>query len=109
MVPVGGAGAYRLRSSALSAAGILAALLNSPDVEYAEPNYIVTAIAVPNDPLFPQLWGMQNNTTPGADISAVPAWSLSQTITGGRLNVWAALNSCMGGGMSTVSSAPKRR
>jgi hypothetical protein len=40
-------------------------------------------------------------------VDVIP--SLSQTITGGRLNVWAALNSCVGGGMSTVSSAPKRR
>ena len=31
----------------------------NPDVEYAEPNYIGYADKTPNDPLFPDLWGMQ--------------------------------------------------
>jgi subtilisin family serine protease len=87
--PVGRAGLYRLRSAAFSASNILTTLQNSPDVEYAEPNYIVTAVAVPNDPLFSQLWGLQNDTTPGADISAVPAWDIT---TGTQDNVVAVID-----------------
>jgi subtilisin family serine protease/subtilisin-like proprotein convertase family protein len=49
-----------------------------PDVLYAEPNYIVRALATPNDPRFPELVGLDNTGqtggTPGADIGAVAAW-----------------------------------
>ncbi|UWE04533.1 S8 family peptidase [Laceyella sacchari] len=31
----------------------------SPYVEYVEPNYLAQALAVPNDPLYPQQWGLQ--------------------------------------------------
>jgi subtilisin family serine protease len=37
-------------------------------VRYAEPNYIVKATVVPNDPYYPQLWGMEK-------ISAPTAWN----------------------------------
>ena len=40
-----------------------------PGVRYAEPNYIVTADQLPNDPYFGQLWGM-------ASINAPQAWDL---------------------------------
>jgi subtilisin family serine protease len=43
-----------------------------PAVEYAEPNYIYKASAVPNDPRFADLWAMQNPND--ADIDAVEAW-----------------------------------
>ncbi|TDP50869.1 subtilase family protein [Bacteriovorax stolpii] len=33
---------------------------NDPDVEYAQPNYIYKALAVPNDPRYGQLWGLKN-------------------------------------------------
>jgi subtilisin family serine protease len=60
-------------------------------VEYAEPNYILHANLVPNDPRYGELWGMKNtgqviNTVPGkpgADISAEQAWS----VTTGTANV----------------------
>ncbi len=32
-----------------------------PDVEYAQPNYIYKANAVPNDPRYGQLWGLKNS------------------------------------------------
>ncbi len=52
-----------------------------PDVEYAEPNYLVTAQGVPDNPLFDQLWGLfntgQTGGTPGADIDAPNAWSVT--------------------------------
>ena len=52
-----------------------------PDVLYAEPNYIVTTLAVPNDPQFGDLWGLHNTGqaggVPEADIDAPSAWDLS--------------------------------
>ncbi|MBU2501974.1 S8 family serine peptidase [bacterium] len=54
-----------------------------PALDFIEPNYELTMFTVPNDPRFPELYGLQNTGqtggTPGADISAVEAWS---TFTG---------------------------
>jgi len=51
-------------------------------VLYAEPNFIVTAALTPNDPLFPDLYALNNAGQTGgtvdADIDAVQAWD-SQT------------------------------
>ena len=51
---------------------------NHPKVQYIEPNYVLQADRVPNDPRFTELWGMRNTGqtggTPGADIHAVTAW-----------------------------------
>jgi subtilisin family serine protease len=59
-------------------AGALAELRANPDVAYAEPNYIVHAMRTPNDPRFPELWGLHNigqtGGTPDADIDAPEAW-----------------------------------
>ena len=42
-----------------------------PNVEYAEPNYILHAHAtIPNDPLFAALWGLYNNND--FDIDMLP-------------------------------------
>lgn len=54
----------------------------SPDVEYAEPNYIYAASSLfPSDPFFSQLWGLYNVGQTGgvidADIDAPEAWSVS--------------------------------
>lgn len=57
-----------------------------PAVRYAEPNYLRQVTAVPNDPLFGQLWGLQNtgqaiNGTGGvtdADIDAPEAWDIER-------------------------------
>ncbi len=58
-----------------------------PNVQYAEPNYVVTALATPDDPGFSLLWGLNNSGqtlgTPGAAIKAPPAWD----ITTGSANV----------------------
>lgn len=52
-----------------------------PTVLYAEPNYRIEALAVPNDPGFGDLWGLHNTGqiggTPGADIDAPLAWDLT--------------------------------
>lgn len=49
-----------------------------PNVEYAEPNYVVWALEIPNDPDFGKLWGLNNDGQTGgtfdADIDAPEAW-----------------------------------
>jgi subtilisin family serine protease len=53
----------------------------NPNVEYAEPNYYVHMDIVPNDPRFPEMWGLRNTGqtggVAGADIDAVLAWNVS--------------------------------
>lgn len=53
----------------------LAQLREDPKVLYAEPDYILRADRMPNDPLFSRQWGMYNAAVPGADVSAPEAWS----------------------------------
>jgi len=63
----------------------IAAYRRNPNVLYAEPDYRVRALAVPDDPGFPSQWGLRNvgqvingvPGTPGSDIDAVPAWDLT--------------------------------
>ena len=56
---------------------------NHPDVEFVEPNYLWEAIGgtEPNDPYFPQLWGLhntgQNGGTEDADIDAPEAYCMA--------------------------------
>ncbi|MEW6416694.1 MAG: S8 family serine peptidase [Nitrospirota bacterium] len=64
----------------------------NPDVEYAEPNYILYALDVfPNDPSFNNLWGLHNTGQTGgtidADIDAPDAWQ----VTTGSSNVIVAV------------------
>jgi len=57
------------------------ALRHNPNVQYAEPNYVVNLDLVPNDPRLNELWGMintgQTGGTPDADIDADMAWTVS--------------------------------
>ena len=68
-----------LRIKGMSVEQAVARLRNHPLVEYIEPNYEVHALVVPNDPMFSQLYAMQNTGqtggTPGADIRATDAWN----------------------------------
>lgn len=56
-----------------------------PAVSYAQPNYKVRALGVPDDGRFSELWGLHNEGqtggTPDADIDAPEAWDIS---TGSR-------------------------
>jgi len=56
----------------------LSTLATNPDVEYAEPNYKLYALAVPNDPSFSDQWALYNfgqtGGTPGSDINGPGAW-----------------------------------
>jgi len=60
--------------------GTLSSILTNPNVEYAEPNYYVTALGIPNDPDFSKQYGLQNNGQTGgsvaADISIVDSWDM---------------------------------
>ncbi|MDP9478719.1 MAG: S8 family serine peptidase [Actinomycetota bacterium] len=51
---------------------------SSPDVEYAEPDFLLFAEATPNDPGYGKLYGLNNTGqtggTPDADIDAPQAW-----------------------------------
>ncbi|MCI0657637.1 MAG: S8 family serine peptidase, partial [Acidobacteria bacterium] len=50
----------------------------NPRVEYAEPNYVIVPVAVPDDSLFPDQWALRNTGQTGgtvdADIDADGAW-----------------------------------
>ncbi|MRS13215.1 MAG: tandem-95 repeat protein [Actinobacteria bacterium] len=64
-----------------------------PEVAYAEPNYVVRAAVMPNDPAFGDLWGLNNTGqtggTPDADIDAPEAWNVT---TGSNAAVVAVLD-----------------
>jgi len=57
-------------------------LSGNSNVEYFSPNFIVSVSATPDDPLFDQLWGLDNvgqvSGTKGADIDATSAWNLER-------------------------------
>lgn len=42
------------------------ALESNPAVAYAEPNWVYHALATPNDPRYPSLWGLAKISAPGA-------------------------------------------
>lgn len=72
---------YHLRIlSKLSVQEVIARLRQSPAVEYAEPNYIRYLNLTPNDPRYPEMWGLNNTGqtggTPDADIDAPEAWAI---------------------------------
>ncbi len=67
---------------------IIMILSEDPNVNYAEPNYQWKAIEIPNNPQFPELWGLNNDGQLGcsydgkengfedADIDAPQAWDI---------------------------------
>jgi thermitase len=67
--------------------------LADPHVEYAEPNYIATAVAAPSDPSFVSQWGL-HNTGVDADIDFLEAWEYAQSIGhgGGAGNIVAIVD-----------------
>jgi len=96
---VGSDGVRRIHSRSYDTQTLLGFLRTDARVAYAEPNYIVHALAVPDDPRFLSLWGLNNTGqnigcgascfgslvgTIGADIKATGAWDVS---TGSRSTV----------------------
>ena len=63
-------------------ASLLARYRQSDLVEFAEPDYLIHAAAIPNDPRFQDgtMWALdnhgQNGGTPHADVSATNAWDV---------------------------------
>src|SRR5206468_3011118 len=82
---VGSGRVWRARSRSKNVAALIAILSARREVQYVEPNYIVYTTREPNDPRFPELWGLRNigqtingtPGTPGADIGAPAAWDLA--------------------------------
>lgn len=101
--PIGnGLGLNVLHSATRDVAALLNAFSRDPNVLYAEPNYILTANAVPNDPGWPQLWGLQQisapaawNTTTGspAYVAGVVDSGIDYTHPDLAANVWTAPSS----------------
>jgi len=79
---VGSNGWQLLHSSALSASALVSAFNANSAIERAEPNYVVHADLIPNDPFWPNLYGMRK-------IDAPDAWDLS---TGSTANVVAVID-----------------
>jgi len=73
-------GMEHLKLRGMSTDAAIRRFSNDPAVLYVEPNYEITLDAVPNDPRFPELYGMRNTGqtggTPGADIHATNAWDV---------------------------------
>jgi subtilisin family serine protease/fibronectin type 3 domain-containing protein len=82
---IGRQGLRRFRSRSFDVETLLAFFQGQPGVLYAEPNYLLTKAVTPNDPDFPNLWGLHNTGqsvfgifgTPEADIDAPEAWDIS--------------------------------
>jgi subtilisin family serine protease len=63
--------------------------LKGGDGIIAEPNHIFSLTFIPNDPHFPNQWGLRNTGqviggvagTPGADINAVEAWDIERGLS----------------------------
>ena len=86
-----GHGTRRIRALEMHTQELLARLRANPDVEFAEPNYIIRLAALPNDPYLGNLWGLLNSGqdyggvgVAGADVDATLAWEIS---TGSHANV----------------------
>jgi subtilisin family serine protease len=77
-----------VRAPGRTTAQLIAELSLDPSVEVAEPNFLrwVSAGPAPNDPLFSQMWGLQNTGqtvngalgTVGADVRFTSAWSMAR-------------------------------
>ncbi|MGE5175287.1 MAG: S8 family serine peptidase [Hyphomicrobiales bacterium] len=71
-------GAEHWKLSGVSVEAAIARYAHNPNVVYIEPNYVLTADVAPNDPRYPEMYGLHNTGqtggTPGADISAQLAW-----------------------------------
>jgi subtilisin family serine protease len=65
----------------MSQKALMEAYRQHPDVAYVEPNYAITADALPNDPRFGELWGLKNTGQTGGtadkDIFAEAAWNVT--------------------------------
>jgi len=88
-----GEGFFSLVAPGAAAADVLGWASRSPGVAYVEPDFVITSAALPNDPSFGQLWGLNNVGQSGgvsdADIDAPEAWDVT---TGSRSVVVAVID-----------------
>lgn len=88
-----GDGFLSLRTPGASVSDVLGWASRTAGVLYAEPDFVIAPKAVPNDPSFTQLWGLNNSGQSGgvvdADIDAPEAWN---TTTGSRSVVVAVID-----------------
>lgn len=66
--------------NAKEAKAFMRAIASDPDVEYIEPDVVISASSVPNDPLYSQQWGLFSNLDPGqpyAGIRVADAWKIA--------------------------------
>ncbi len=88
---------FLMRSRDKDVIALMHDLASRGDVEYAEPNYLLYANVIPDDPLFGSQYALENTGQeilgtpglPGADISATSAWDIT---TGSRANVVAVVD-----------------
>ena len=88
-----GEGFYAVQAPGHSTADVLGWAASAPGVHSIEPDFVIESRAIPNDPSFGQLWGLNNTGqsggTPDADIDAPEAW---ETTTGSRNVVVAVID-----------------
>ena len=65
----------------MSVSDAIARLEARPDVIYAEPNYVVEAQALPNDPLFANQWSL-HDAVGDVDLDAPEAWDTTKGVSG---------------------------
>lgn len=91
---LGMTGQVLIRTAGASASAVESWLSANPNVTSFSPDAIFQVSAVPNDPYFVQLWGLNNigqyAGIPGDDIDAVRAWNLT---TGSSAVVVAVIDS----------------
>ena len=75
---IGGTGVYRFRAADKAVATLIGLFGEDPKVEFVEPNFVLYADAVPGDPRYAELWGMDK-------IGAPLAWD--QTTGWGTVTV----------------------
>jgi subtilisin family serine protease len=59
-------------------------LASNPNVEYIEPNYIITInknVTSPNDSAFKKQWGLNNSSKKSEDVNALKAWDVTKGST----------------------------
>ena len=70
-----------VRPTAGKVEDVVRRLSRLPEVEYAEPDYILRTQVIPNDPMFSQQWALHNTGqtggVPDADIDAPEAWDIT--------------------------------
>ncbi len=74
-----------VRAAGRSTAALLAALAGEPAVDAVQPNWILSAAALPDDPLLPLQWPLRNTGqaihgfagSAGSDVGAEAAWGVA--------------------------------